>query len=101
MSTLQELIAQRAAIEQEIAQTRTAQRAVAIEQIRKIMADNGISTADLSPKRTDRASAAAGQKVATKYRSEVMGETWSGRGLQPRWLKAAIASGKSISDFAV
>ena len=38
-------------------------------------------------------------KVAIKYRD---GEsTWSGRGSQPRWLKAALAGGKSIEDFAV
>ncbi|MCU0966111.1 MAG: H-NS histone family protein, partial [Burkholderiaceae bacterium] len=29
------------------------------------------------------------------------GNTWSGRGLQPRWLKQALASGKKISDFAL
>ncbi len=28
-------------------------------------------------------------------------DTWSGRGLQPRWLKQALASGKKISDFAL
>jgi DNA-binding protein H-NS len=39
--------------------------------------------------------------VAAKYRNTSTGDTWSGRGLQPKWLKAAIASGKKISDFAV
>ena len=29
------------------------------------------------------------------------GTTWSGRGLQPKWLKAALASGRKLSDFAV
>lgn len=38
-------------------------------------------------------------KVAIKYRD---GEnSWSGRGSQPRWLKAALTSGKSIENFAV
>ena len=101
MSTLQELIAQRAALELEIARTRTAQRTEAIEQIQKIIMDNGLSSADFSSKKSDRAGTAVGQKVAIKYRSDVAGETWSGRGLQPRWLKTALASGKSISDFAV
>lgn len=43
---------------------------------------------------------AAKQKVAAKYR-DAAGNTWSGRGLQPRWLKAAIADGKKIEDFAI
>jgi DNA-binding protein H-NS len=28
-------------------------------------------------------------------------ETWTGRGKQPRWLAAAIASGKNLQDFAI
>lgn len=36
-----------------------------------------------------------------KYRSPQTGETWSGRGLQPRWLKAALAAGQRLEDFEV
>src|SRR5277367_2125180 len=40
--------------------------------------------------------------VAAKYRnSENPSETWAGRGLKPRWLAAAIKSGKSLEDFAI
>ncbi|MGZ5206346.1 MAG: H-NS histone family protein [Caldimonas sp.] len=39
--------------------------------------------------------------MAAKYRNASTGESWSGRGLQPRWLKAALASGKKLTDFAV
>jgi DNA-binding protein H-NS len=39
--------------------------------------------------------------VAAKYRNSETGETWAGRGLKPRWLTAAIKSGKSLDDFAV
>jgi DNA-binding protein H-NS len=28
-------------------------------------------------------------------------ETWSGRGKQPRWLVAAIKSGRKIDDFKI
>ena len=34
----------------------------------------------------------SGNKVAAKYRNASTGESWSGRGLQPRWLKAALAT---------
>jgi len=35
-----------------------------------------------------------------KYRQPTTGETWSGRGNQPRWLKAALAAGRSLEEFA-
>jgi DNA-binding protein H-NS len=41
-------------------------------------------------------------KVAPKYRNpENPTETWAGRGLKPRWLAAAIKSGKKLDDFAI
>jgi DNA-binding protein H-NS len=40
--------------------------------------------------------------VAPKYRNpENSAETWAGRGLRPRWLTAAIKSGKKLEDFAI
>lgn len=42
----------------------------------------------------------AGSKVAIKYRDRA-GNTWTGRGNQPRWLKAAIADGAKLEDFKV
>lgn len=39
------------------------------------------------------------QKPAVKYRNADTGESWTGRGLQPAWLKAALADGKHLSDF--
>ena len=41
-------------------------------------------------------------KVAPKYRNpENPGETWAGRGLRPRWLAAALKSGKKLDDFVI
>jgi DNA-binding protein H-NS len=43
-----------------------------------------------------------GSSVAPKYRNpENAAETWAGRGLKPRWLAAAIRSGKKLEDFAI
>jgi DNA-binding protein H-NS len=40
--------------------------------------------------------------VAPKYRNpENPEETWAGRGLKPRWLAAAIKSGKNQDDFLI
>lgn len=41
-----------------------------------------------------------GSAVAAKYRGP-QGESWSGRGLTPRWLAALMAQGKTKEEFAV
>jgi DNA-binding protein H-NS len=41
-------------------------------------------------------------KVAAKYRNpKNPGETWTGRGKQPRWLRDEIQSGKQLADFLI
>jgi DNA-binding protein H-NS len=40
------------------------------------------------------------RSVAIKYR-DAAGNIWSGRGSRPRWLKAALAAGRSIEQFLV
>ena len=42
----------------------------------------------------------AGRKVPIKYRDKA-GNTWAGRGAQPRWLTAAIKAGAKRDDFLV
>jgi DNA-binding protein H-NS len=98
MANLTELLAQKAALEQQIAHTQREERQNAIAQIRSLMDEYGLSAADLSSRATKKS---PGAKVPAKFRNKATGETWSGRGLQPRWLKAAIASGSKLSDFAV
>jgi DNA-binding protein H-NS len=41
-----------------------------------------------------------GRKVPIKYRDKA-GNTWAGRGAQPRWLTAAIKAGAKRDDFLV
>lgn len=43
---------------------------------------------------------AAGKTVAAKYKDAV-GNSWTGRGSQPRWLKAALAGGKQLDQFLI
>jgi DNA-binding protein H-NS len=40
-------------------------------------------------------------RVVPKYRNPLTFETWSGRGKQPRWLVAAIKTGRKIEDFKI
>ncbi|MEO6362046.1 MAG: H-NS histone family protein [Caldimonas sp.] len=105
MATLQELIAQKEDLDRQIEQTKTRERGTAIEKVKALMSEYGLTPADLGSKPAAKSSskgkAGGGAKVAAKYRNTSTGESWSGRGLQPRWLKAAIASGRKIGDFAV
>jgi DNA-binding protein H-NS len=109
MPTLAELLAQKAALERQIAEQSRAERDEAIAQVRQLMAQHGLTMADIGGSARPQAlrgvrtatGPAAASKVAPKYRHPETGETWSGRGLQPNWLKAALAGGRSLSDFAI
>jgi DNA-binding protein H-NS len=99
MPTLSELIAERQALDQKIALMQSQERAGAIAQVQQLMSEYGLTAVDLAGKQAPKKS--TGSKVEPKYRNQATGESWSGRGLKPRWLSAALAAGKSLSDFAV
>jgi DNA-binding protein H-NS len=104
MATLRDLLAQRAELEKQIESTQKQERGDAIAKVKSLMAEYGLTVNDLNARSATKpagAGASKGGKVAAKYRNASTGETWSGRGLQPRWLKTAIASGKKAEDFAV
>jgi DNA-binding protein H-NS len=48
-----------------------------------------------------RTSAMKGVKVKPKYRDARTGDTWAGRGVQPRWLTAALKGGKKLDDYLI
>ena len=99
MSTLQELIAQKEALEKQIEATRHQAKAGAIAQVKQLMEQHGLSVSDL--KGSKKQVGGKGSKVAAKYRNGPTGETWSGRGLQPKWLKTLLQSGRKLEEFAV
>lgn len=80
---------------------RNHERAGVIEELRRKIAEYGISASEL------KLSARAGGRRnspavrAPKYRGPG-GESWSGgRGRKPRWVTEALAAGKSLSDFEI
>jgi DNA-binding protein H-NS len=101
MSSLQELLAQKAALEKQIADTQRQERSDAIARIKAMMAEHGLNASDIAARATPVTRPTGTRKVAAKFRNTATGETWSGRGLQPKWLKAALATGKKLSDFAL
>ena len=50
--------------------------------------------------RSGRPSSLKGGKIAAHYRGPE-GETWSGRGLKPKWLTALLADGHDIEEYAL
>lgn len=75
----------------------------AVQEIKAKMAAYGITVADLDAgkSRPRKAGTAKSSNPApAKYRGP-NGETWSGRGLMPRWLAALVAQGQSKEAFAI
>ena len=77
-------------IEQEIKRRGRAERERARERIHALAADAGIPLDALVG------------KTLPRYRNPAdSGQTWTGRGLKPKWLTAAIEGGRNLLDFAV
>ncbi len=51
--------------------------------------------------RAPRKSAAKGSTVAPKYRHPQTGETWTGRGIMPKWLAQEVAAGRQREEFLI
>ena len=102
----QAIEAQAAALQKQLDEVRSVERAATVDKIKVMMSENAITLSDLGFGRKTRSpnktlSAHAGRKLPPKYRNPATDETWSGRGLQPKWIAAALASGKTLADFAI
>lgn len=60
----------------------------------------GIDAAAQADFRESRAATKAANKGPAKYADD-RGNTWSGKGRQPRWLKDALTTGKTLADFEI
>lgn len=80
-----QLVAQRAALEAQIADARRKELAGAVAQVQDLIKEFGLTANDVFPSR--RGSSAKGTTVAPKYRDPATGATWTGRGKPPTWIK--------------
>lgn len=94
MSDLNTLLAQRAQIDAAIAEQKREAAAGILAQ----MAQLGITLEDLGG--MSKANAATGAKRPIKYRDE-NGNTWTGVGQRPRWIRAAVLAGATLEQFAI
>ena len=101
MASLKELLSQKEALDRQIELTKKQERSSAIAKVKTLMTEYGLTVSDIAGKVAAKPHSSKSSKVAAKYRNTATGEAWSGRGLQPKWLKAALATGKKIQDFAV
>lgn len=110
MTSYTDLLAQKATLERQAAelekqlqQARKQERSGVINQIRALMAEHGLTADDLAGKsgKAPKESANRGKTVAPKYKDPASGSTWTGRGLKPKWLSAALGAGKKLEDFAL
>ena len=70
-----------------------------LAQIKELAASIGVTAIVTEAKSTGRKVSAS---VPVKYRNpEKHEETWTGRGVTPKWLQALIAAGKQKEDFLI
>lgn len=98
MNNLQDLIAQKEALELQIEEIRQQERAQIIKQVKEVIAWHNLTQDDIFGKKnsTKNIRASKGVKVAAKYRDPKTGLEWSGRGLAPKWLQ-----GKDKTKFLI
>lgn len=88
MSSYKDLLKQREEIDKKIQDARQRELTDAVAKVRVLVQEHGLSAADIfPPARSARSSAAAGSKVAAKYKNPQTGETWTGRGKAPKWIQ--------------
>ena len=107
----QELLERKATLEREaklleekLSAARREERQEIIQRVLAMMREHGITVEDLGGSRRLQAPGAhknAGKSVAPKYRNPSTEETWTGRGLKPKWVMAALAAGKSMDDLKI
>lgn len=95
MSEYQNLLAQKAALEAQIAAAQAEAKAQAVAQARALIAEHGLTAADVFPPQGKKAKGSVG---APKYRDPATGSTWTGRGKPPLWIKDAADRGQFLIE---
>ena len=83
--SLTELIAQKQAIENQIAEVVKTERKEALQTVKTLMAQFSITTDELTK------NVKPTKKVAPKWKDPVSGKEWTGRGRTPLWFNEATA----------
>lgn len=93
MSKIDDLQAQIASLQAQVAQVKKDEQKDAIATCKKLIADFELTEKQLFSKRGAKKSAS---KAAAMYRDPTSGKTWSGKGRMPLWMV-----GKNREDFVI
>jgi DNA-binding protein H-NS len=103
MSSLIDIQKQIAELEAQAAAIKSREFSEKVAMIKETMVTYGITLEDLEGK-TAKAPRQVGSKspnpAPAKYTGP-NGETWSGRGLMPKWLSALVAGGRAKEEFLI
>jgi len=92
----EDLLALRKDVDKALAGFEKRQKAAALAAMQKAAQDHGYSLDEVLGAKK------AGTKSAPKYANPAdPSQTWTGRGRQPNWIKAALAEGKDLSEMAI
>lgn len=95
-STYNELLRQRAELDQKIEEARAQELDAALNQIRELMDRYGITAQEIMPHSERAPVRRVRAKVEPKYRDPATGATWTGRGKPPTWI-----AGKDRTPFVI
>lgn len=96
--SLEELKSLKKDVEKAIASFKGRQRAEALKEMQAVAARHGMSVDEIIGGKGQKAKSKS--KAPPRYRNPAdPAQTWSGRGRQPAWFKAAIAKGKKPENM--
>ncbi|AKU21453.1 MULTISPECIES: H-NS family nucleoid-associated regulatory protein [Telluria group] len=96
MTTYQEYQAKIAELQNLADNARKNELTQAKEKIASLMREYGLTLADLGPAARSNKPVKPRAPVPMKYRDDVTGQTWTGRGRAPKWLE-----GKDKNQFLI
>jgi DNA-binding protein H-NS len=99
MSSYEELVAQRDALDRQIEAARRVAQATAITSVKGLVLQFGLTAEDCGFK-SSKSVVKTKSLVAVKYRGP-NGETWTGRGRPPGWLAALEAQGANREVYRI
>lgn len=101
----QKLADQHAELERQIAAVRAQEKAAALQTIKALMTELGITLADLEPSKKQARTKAPVVKFkvtsGVNYRDPASGVLWGGRGRRPAWVIRWVTEGRDLSALAV
>lgn len=103
MSTLIDIQKQIAELQSQAAEIKSREFQAKISMIKETMESYGITIDDLQgkvPKLAKTAGSKSANPAPAKYKGP-NGETWSGRGLMPRWLSALVNDGHTKEEYSI